>query len=79
MNNQNNYVDPIAAKLVELFELHANKDLKRRYYFGTPMIIAQNQLNFFAAHAELTGNIHIRHVGFRHRADQAVAFQRRGC
>lgn len=40
------YIDPIAKKLVEKFELHAFKELKGKYYYGTPMLIAQNQLNF---------------------------------
>lgn len=43
---QNNYVDPIAKKLVQIFEEHGHKELKGKYYHGTPMIIAQNQLNF---------------------------------
>jgi len=45
-SNSTTYRDPIAQKLVSLFEEHAFKELKGRYYYGTPMIIAQNQLNF---------------------------------
>lgn len=40
------YKDPIVTKLIEKFEEFAFKDLKGKYYYGTPMLIAQNQLNF---------------------------------
>lgn len=40
------YKDPIAAALIALFETYAFKELKGKYYYGTPFIIAQNQLNF---------------------------------
>jgi hypothetical protein len=45
MNNPQ-YKDPIVTKLIELFEANAHKDLRGKYYYGTPFIIAQNQLNF---------------------------------
>lgn len=43
---QKTYKDPIAAKLIEVLELNAFKELKGKYYYGTPFLIAQNQMNF---------------------------------
>jgi hypothetical protein len=40
------YKDPIAAALILLFETYAFKELNGKYYYGTPFIIAQNQMNF---------------------------------
>ncbi len=46
MAAETQYIDPIATKLIEKFEQYGFKELKGKYYYGTPMIIAQNQLNF---------------------------------
>lgn len=40
------YKDPIAAKLIALFEEQGLKELKGKYMHGTPFLIAQNQMNF---------------------------------
>lgn len=40
------YKDPIAEKLIALFNEHCHKDIQGKFYYGTPFIIAQNQLNF---------------------------------
>lgn len=44
--NTAQYKDPIATKLIEVFEAHAHKELRGKYYYGTPFLIAQNQMNF---------------------------------
>ena len=47
--SQIKYVDPIATLVMEKMELYGPKELKGKYYYGTPMIVAQNQLNLPAA------------------------------